>query len=112
MFITGITKFNKTSIFSELNNSLSAEYGSLLGYTYQEVQEYFSEYVRCASELLSINQEELLRELTEHYDGFCFEETARQKVFAPWSLLHFFSSPERGLKDYWFESGGETRCSG
>lgn len=42
-----------------------------------------------------------------HYDGFCFEETAKQKVFAPWSLLHFFSAPERGLKDYWFESGGK-----
>ena len=111
LFITGITKFNKTSIFSELNNlsdiSLSAEYGSLLGYTHTEVQEYFSEYLISASETLGTTKEELLLELTEHYDGFCFEETAKQKVFAPWSLLRFFSSPERGLKDYWFESGGK-----
>lgn len=111
LFITGITKFNKTSIFSGLNNlsdiSLSPAYGSLLGYTHKEVQDYFSEYLSCASEKLGFEKEKLFKELTAHYDGFCFEETAKQKVFAPWSLLHFFSAPERGLKDYWFESGGK-----
>ena len=110
-FITGITKFSKTNIFSALNNltdiSLSTEYGSLLGYTHKEVEEYFSKYLSCASETLKVEREELLNQLTAHYDGFCFEENAKQKVFAPWSLLHFFSSPERGLKDYWFESGGK-----
>ena len=111
LFVTGITKFHNSSIFSELNNlsdiSLSAEYGSLLGFTYEEVKKYFSEYLISASETLGTTQDELFKELTEHYDGFCFEETAKQKVFAPWSLLHFFSSPERGLKDYWFDSGGK-----
>ncbi len=111
LFITGITKFNKASIFSELNNlsdiSLSAEYGSLLGYTHHEVQEYFAEYLISASEILGTSKEELFQELTEHYDGFCFERTARQKVFAPWSLLKFFSDPGSGLIDYWFESGGK-----
>lgn len=111
LFITGITKFYSTSFLPELNNlsdiSLSAEYGSLLGFTREEVLKYFSEYLSYASETLGTRLEELLQELTEHYDGFCFEETAKQKVFAPWSLLHFFSSPERGLKDYWFESGGK-----
>lgn len=53
------------------------------------MQEYFSEYLISASETLGTTQDELLQELTEHYDGFCFEETAKQKVFAPWSLLHF-----------------------
>ena len=49
LFLTGITKFNKTSIFSELNTltdiSLSPRYGSLLGYTHEEVVEYFKDYV-------------------------------------------------------------------
>lgn len=94
MFITGITKFNKASIFSALNNlsdlSLTPRYGTLLGYTHQEIQEYFGGYLAKASEILGIKKEELLEQLTKHYDGFCFEETATQKVFTPWSLLSFF----------------------
>lgn len=110
LFITGITKFNKTSIFSELNNlsdiSLSPEYGALLGYTHEEVEEYFGAYLESASQVLQKDKLQLVEELVDHYDGFCFEETAKQKVFSPWSLLKFFSSPIRGFKDYWFESGG------
>lgn len=112
LFLTGITKFNKLSIFSELNNlndiSLSPRYGSLLGYTHSEVKEYFSDYLLRASKLLGLDEMRLLDDLTKQYDGFCFEETARQKVFAPWSLLKFMAEPERGLKNYWFESGGKS----
>lgn len=112
LFLTGITKFNKLSIFSELNNlndiSLSPRYGSLLGYTHSEVKENFSDYLLRASKLLGLDEMRLLDDLTKQYDGFCFEETARQKVFAPWSLLKFMAEPERGLKNYWFESGGKS----
>lgn len=94
LFITGLTNFNRTTVLSDLNNlsdiSLSPVYGSLLGYTHNEVKDYFSEYLSCASEKLGIEKEKLFEELTEHYDGFCFDETAKQKVFAPWSLLLFF----------------------
>lgn len=111
LFITGITKFNKTSIFSELNNltdiSLLSGYGALLGYTHQEVEKYFYDYLSYASQKLQISREELSDRLTENYDGFCFEETAKQRVFSPWSLLMFLTYPERGFKDYWFESGGK-----
>ena len=109
-FMTGITKFNKTSIFSELNTltdvSLSPRFGSLLGYTHEEVKKYFKDYLQYSAEALDTDKEKLLEELTAQYDGFCFEETVRKKVFAPWSLLTFFSEPERGLKNYWFGSGG------
>lgn len=109
-FMTGITKFNKTSIFSELNNfsdlTLDVDYGALLGYTYDEVEQYFGAYLDRASELLNKPRKELLAELTNRYDGFCFERSATQHVFSPWSLLKFLSSPRNGLIDYWFESGG------
>lgn len=111
VFITGITKFNKINIFSELNNlsdlSLDPQFGTLLGYSHQELQRYFAPYLSKASKVLQIEEQKLLQKLTAHYDGFCFEETAREKVFAPWSLLNFFAQPTRGLKDYWFESGGK-----
>lgn len=110
LFITGITKFNKTSIFSELNTltdvSLSPRFGSLLGYTHEEVEKYFGDYLEYSAEALDTDKEKLLEGLTTQYDGFCFEETVKKKVFAPWSLLTFFSEPERGLKNYWFGSGG------
>lgn len=111
IFITGITKFNKTSIFSELNNvsdiSLSPEYGSLLGYTHNEVRSYFADYLVRSAAILKDDEEKLFEELARHYDGFCFDRDASQKVFAPWSLLNFFEDPRSGLVDYWFESGGK-----
>lgn len=110
-FMTGITKFNKTSIFSELNNfsdlTLDPAYGTILGYTHEEVEKYFGDYLTKASEVLNVERAKLIDELTAHYDGFCFDETTSKKVFVPWSLLNFFDSPKRGLKDYWFESGGK-----
>lgn len=109
-FMTGITKFNKTSIFSELNNlsdlTLEPSCGTLLGYTHEEVEKYFGDYLTRASEVLNIEKPKLMDELTAHYDGFCFERNTKQHVFVPWSLLKFFASPNVGLIDYWFESGG------
>lgn len=110
LFLTGISKFNKTSIFSELNTltdiSLSPRYGSLLGYTHEEVVEYFKNYLDRSAKALGIESDQLLDKLVSQYAGFCFEETVSKKVFAPWSLLSFFAEPERGFKNYWFESGG------
>ncbi len=74
-FMTGITKFNKTSIFSELNNlsdlTLNSSYGTLLGYTHEEVERYFGNYLIRASEVLKIEKSQLMEELTAQYDGFC-----------------------------------------
>ena len=109
-FMTGITKFNKTSIFSELNNlsdlTLKTSFSTLLGYTHEEVERYFGGYLTRASEVLGIEKTKLMEELTAHYDGFCFDEKTSKKVFVPWSFLNFLASPESGIKDYWFESGG------
>ena len=110
LFITGITNFNKASIFSELNNlvdiSLNPQFGSLLGYTHEEVEKYFDSYLLNASVALGLSKEDLLIKLAKQYDGLCFEITAKQKVFSPWSLLNFFAAPALGFCDYWFESGG------
>lgn len=113
IFITGITKFNKTSIFSAFNNlsdiSLIPEYGDIVGYRHDEVKKYFSGYIEKAAKELAIDSEKLFDSLVRHYDGFCFEEAAKIKVFAPRSLLSFFTYPSRDFKDYWFESSGQPR---
>ncbi len=111
LFITGITKFNKTSIFSELNNltdiSLDPLYGKILGYTEKEVKEYFGEHLKKANVSLNLSERKLIEHLRNHYDGFCFDEEASAKVFNPWSTLKFLDRPERGFRNYWFESGGK-----
>ena len=112
-FMTGITKFNKTGIFSELNNltdiSLDSEFGSLLGYTQKELELYFGAYLNRAAEVLNLSKENLVSELTKYYDGFCFSEDASKHVFVPWSTLNFLQSPRRGFRNYWYESGGQPR---
>ena len=78
-----------------------------LDYTKEEIEKYFSPYLACAARALDLTRSELLGALMRHYDGFCFERSATERVFAPWSLLNFFASPRNGLLDYWFESGGK-----
>ncbi len=80
-----------------------------MGYHHDEVKKYFSGYIEKAAKELEVDSEKLFDSLVRYYDGFCFEETAKIKVFAPWSLLSFFTYPSRGFRDYWFESAGQPR---
>lgn len=108
-FMTGITKFSKTSIFPELNTftdlTLRPAYGTLLGYTQKEVEKYFCGYLTRSAEILGVRCNDMMEELIKYYGGYCFERTATKQVFSPWSILQFFSAPEDGLCDYWIESG-------
>ena len=110
MFMTGIAKFNQTGIFSELNIftdiSLKPAYGSLLGYTDEDIDLYFGEYVKHAAQNCGLSTTEIRRLLRENYDGYCFDKKVSQHVYAPWSVLNFFNSPEDGFENYWMESGG------
>mgnify|MGYP001164507247 FL=1 len=110
LFITGITKFSSTSIFSEFNNlkdiSLDSEYGTLLGYTENEIKTYFSAHLAQAQATLRLSTAELLDGLKSNYNGFCFDRHAETKVFCPWSVLNFLNSPSQGFANYWYASGG------
>ena len=109
-FMTGIMKFSSTSIFSAFNNivdiSMLPQYGALLGYTESEINHYFGPHIEKASRDLGISKPELLNELKLNYNGFCFEETASQTVYCPWSVLSFLAQPQRVFKDYWSATGG------
>ena len=111
LFITGITRFQRTSIFSAMNNlvdiSLDPAYGTLLGYTEEELRRYFGESLGHASEVLGMDEDELIRRMQLQYDGYCFDELASTHVFVPWSTLLFLYRPQRGFRNYWFESGGK-----
>lgn len=111
LFVTGICRFQHLGLFSGPNQfvdiSMNPEYGTLVGYTDEELLRYFSAYIENAARCLSISHEECLDRLRFHYDGFCFDEEASTHVFSPWSVLNFLYSPRRGFKNYWYNSAGE-----
>ena len=110
IFITGVSRFSHTSIFSKINNlkdiTLLQEYATLLGYTEEELHFYFDEYIEYAGQQLSKSKEEVYQELKLHYDGYLMSEKSDEKVYNPWSILNFLSEPANGFSDYWYESGG------
>lgn len=113
-FITGITKFSKESLFSELNGlrdiTLSPEFGELLGFTRSEIERDFSGYVTRAAKALGMTEAELMDRLEENYGGYCFDALASSRVLSPWAVISFFSQPEAGFRHYWIESGASPRA--
>lgn len=110
LFITGVCRYRHTTIFSGFNFlsdiTLNNTYGTLVGYTEDELRKYFSPYIRHAAEVLGTSFEECIARMKENYDGFCFDQLASTHVFAPWSVLKFLAEPQIGFQNYWYESGG------
>ena len=110
VFMTGIAKFNQTGIFSELNNfsdvSLRPEYGTLLGYSEDDIRKSFADYLDRAAKELKLSNDEVLDRMRENYDGYCFDQNVSTHVFAPWSVLKFLDAPNLGFSNYWTKSGG------
>ena len=107
--LTGVTKFGKVSVFSDLNNlfdlSMDERYQSLCGITEEEIHAYFGESVRELAGRLGLTVEETLARLREQYDGYHFGQNGIG-VYNPFSLLNTFSKLEFG--SYWFETGTPT----
>ena len=119
IFITGVTYYSHTSIFSAFNNlkdlTLDLRYGALLGYTSEELELYFGEYIDNAVEVLNkkyhterYTHDVVVSELKRNYDGYSFDEEALNHVYNPWSIVNFFDAPVRGFIPYWVVSGGST----
>ena len=119
IFITGVTYYSHTSIFSAFNNltdlTLSTKYGALLGYTIEELEKFFSEYIDNAATVLNEENDTdaydhamVVSELKRNYDGYSFDRKCKAHVFNPWSIINFLESPEEGFIPYWVSSGGST----
>ena len=99
VFITGVSKFSRVSIFSDLNNlqdlTIANTFESICGISQEELESNFAE------ELQTYNSQEIKR----WYNGYSWGGT--QKVYNPFSLLNFFAGDKR-FKNYWFETGTPT----
>ncbi len=109
IFITGVSKFHKVSIFSDLNQlrdiSLDEDYSSLCGITDDEIKTYFRPEIEALSHRQDISEEDCLDMLKRQYDGYHFHHNGAG-VYNPYSLLTSFSTKEFG--SYWFETGTPT----
>ena len=105
IFITGIAKFAKVSLFSVLNHftdlSLQEKYASLTGITQEELLHYFGAYLDKVAIKYRMSQTELLTEIKKKYNGYSWD--GKTFVYNPFSLLNFFN--EGRFKNYWINTG-------
>ncbi len=108
-FLTGVTKFSKLSVFSDLNNlediSMDHRYAEICGITEKEMHAYFEESIRELSASVGLSYEDTLAKLKKQYDGYHFHQNSTG-VYNPFSLLNTFSKQE--FNDYWYETGTPT----
>ena len=109
VFITGVTKFEKASIFSDLNQlrdiSLTEEYAGLCGITEEELDEYFELELEGLAEKQQLSLAECKEQLKKTYNGYRFHPQG-PAVYNPFSLLNAFA--DREFRSYWFSTGTPT----
>ena len=108
-FLTGVTKFSKISIFSDLNNlkdiSLNETYAGICGITQKELETNFQPEIQALAEKQKLDYSQALAALKQWYDGYLFHP-AGEGMYNPYSILNAFDDKE--LKSYWFSTGTPT----
>ncbi|MGP1414739.1 MAG: AAA family ATPase [Treponema sp.] len=108
-FLTGVTKFSKVSIFSDLNNlddiSFDKEYSSICGITEKELESNFKLEIEELANDCNKPYNEMVDTLRTKYDGYRFSKK-EERIYNPFSLLNALAKKELG--DYWFETGTPT----
>ena len=108
-FFTGVTKFSKVSIFSDLNQlkdiSLDYNYDAICGITQEELEKNFEPEIQAMAKRYNFSKEGCLLELKRMYDGYHFCMNCPD-IYNPFSLLNAFSENKFG--SYWFSSGTPT----
>ena len=108
-FVTGVSKFSKVSIFSDLNNlndwTMDLTAATLFGYTHEEVKAYFPGRIQALAEANGLTEEEAFDKIIEWYDGYRFHPSAKY-VINPVSLGQCFQKKE--FNDYWSSTAVPT----
>lgn len=108
LFITGVSKFSKVSIFSDLNNlediTINENYTQIVGWTKQEIEDYFMEYVESIKMKFEGIYLDIMMEIKNWYNGYSWDGITH--VYNPVSLMNLFKN--RDFRNYWFETGTPT----
>ncbi|MDR0891020.1 MAG: ATP-binding protein [Mediterranea sp.] len=107
--LTGVTKFSKVNVFSDLNNltdiTRDFRYAEICGITEKEIHENFEEELHELATQNRMTYDEVCAKLKEDYDGYHFHPNS-VGIYNPFSLLNTFAKGEFG--SYWFETGTPT----
>ncbi|MCP4219169.1 MAG: AAA family ATPase [bacterium] len=105
VFITGVSKFSKVSVFSDLNNlmdiTIDEEYSTMMGYTQEELSHYFADRLEQLATAGNGTRREWEQDIKKWYNGYSWD--GKRFVYNPFSVLNFFRKKQFG--NYWFESG-------
>ena len=121
--ITGVTRLKDVAIFSvgsDINDiTNSSAYSQMIGFTRDEIKKFYIDYLKLAAsyenncnvdEVTDTQIESLLDRLAKNYDGYCFDEFYKKKVFSTWSVNSFFQSIVENkfvfFDEYWYDNGG------
>lgn len=108
-FLTGVTKFGKVSVFSDLNNlddiSMDPAYYEICGISENELNEYFDTEIGELAEVNELTKEQAYDRLRSEYDGYHFCENV-SGIYNPFSVLSTLRKNRFG--NYWFETGTPT----
>lgn len=115
VLVTGIMRYRSASLFTgqDIRDiSMDPAYASLIGYTHEELITNYAPYIKEAAKRRGESEEELIAQLKDYYDGFCFDANAQVKLYSPWDINQFFDSitpdaepgqiPE--FKPFWMDS--------
>ncbi len=121
--ITGVTRLKDVEIFSigsDIRDITNASaYSQMIGFTRDEIKRYYIDYLKLAAsyenkcrveEVTDTQIESMLDMMAQNYDGYCFDEFYKKKVFSTWSVNSFFQSIIENkfvdFGDYWYDNGG------
>jgi hypothetical protein len=108
VFITGVSKFVGTSIFSGMNSpddiTLDKRFSIICGYTQEELNFYFKNYIPILSEEYDMDNETILTKIKEWYNGYSWD--GKNFVYNPRSILSLFNKME--FNNYWFSTATPT----
>ena len=121
--ITGVTRLKDVEIFSigsDIRDITNASaYSQMIGFTRDEIKKYYIDYLTLAAsyenkcrveEVTDTQIESMLDMMAQNYDGYCFDEFYKKKVFSTWSVNTFFQTMIEKKKvqfgEYWYDNGG------
>ena len=121
--ITGVTRLKDVAIFSvgsDINDITNdSAYSQMIGFTRDEIKKYYIDYLKLAAscenkcrveEVTDTQIEFMLDMMAQNYDGYCFDEFYKKKVFSTWSVNKFFQSAVSNkfvyFGEYWYDNGG------
>ena len=121
--ITGVTRLKDVEIFSigsDINDITNdSAYSQMIGFTRDEIKKYYIDYLKlaasyennCSVDKVTDTQiDSMLDMMAQNYDGYCFDEFYKKKVFSTWSVNKFFQSVVSNkfvyFGEYWYDNGG------